>query len=61
MKMRLFTVALLLGTFAALPAEAGILGLFGKKGKKLPEGNAIIRAMQKRPVGVSHPWVRDAR
>ncbi len=60
MKMRLLTVTLLVGLFA-MPAEAGLLGLFGKKGKKLPEGNATVRAMHKRPVGVSHPWVRDLR
>jgi hypothetical protein len=49
MKMRTLAMALVL-TLLAAPAHAGFLGLFGKKGKKLPEAPAGHERLERYPV-----------
>jgi hypothetical protein len=60
MKMRTLAALLAVGILAP-QAHAGVFGLFGKKGKRLPEAPKYSERLKKVAVIMSHPYVAGPR
>ncbi len=58
MKMRMLAAGLVLAMLT-VPAHAGFLGLFGKKGKKLPESPAAHERLERYTVQPSRPKAKN--